>query len=266
MDSPSPIGAKELRIQTLGRFIVWRGDEKLPDSDWGREKARRLFQFLLTYRRQHMTKERIAGELWPELDANRADRDFKVALNTLQTTLEPNRPPRTSSAYITRLGASYGLNPEAPIALDVTEFEAGISAGTVAGGDAGKQFPAQAIDLYRRALDLYHGEYMPDAIYEDWSSAERERLTSLYLTGAGRLARLLLDEGYLIEAIDWSQKLLAVDNCWEEAYRLLMRAHLANGNRPLAIRTYRQCQQTLSHELGLAPMPETTRLYHQIST
>ena len=261
MDHPSATRARQLRVQTLGRFTVWRGDEKIPESDWGREKARRLFQYLLTYRRQHIPKERISGELWPELDAGRADRDFKVALNALQSSLEPDRPARTPSTYITRLGGSYGLNPEAPIALDVTEFEDGLAAGAA----VEKQARTQAIDLYRRALELYHGEYLPDAIYEDWSSGERERLAVLYLASAGRLARLLLDEGQLIEAIDWSQKVLTVDNCWEEAYRLLMRAHMAIGNRPLAIRTYRRCQEALASELGLAPMAETTRLFNQIN-
>ena len=261
-NSESRSVVKDLRLQTLGRFTVWRAGARMPEGDWGRKKARRLFQYLLTYRRQFIPKERIAGELWPELDAGRADRDFKVALNALQTTLEPGRPARAPSAYIIRLGVSYGLNPEAPITLDVTEFEDGIAAGSA----AEKQFPNRAINLYRQALTHYHGEYLPDAIYEDWSSGERERLTALYLTGAGRLARLLSDAGEILEAINWSQKVLAVDNCWEEAYRLLMRAHMANGNRPLAIRAYRQCQRTLTGELGIEPMNETTRLFEQISS
>jgi DNA-binding SARP family transcriptional activator len=262
MDKPSPTAVRPLRVQTLGRFSVWRGDEKMPESEWGREKARRLFQYLLTYRRQHLPKERIAAELWPELDADRADRDFKVALNALQSSLEPERPARTPSSYITRLGVSYGLNPEAPIALDVAEFEEGIAAGVA----AEKRSSTGAISDYRQALGYYHGEYLPDAIYEDWSSAERERLAALYLTSAGRLARLLLEAGEFIETVNWSQKVLAVDNCWEEAYRLLMRAHLANGNRPLAIRAYRRCQETLADELGLQPMAETTHLFNQINS
>lgn len=262
MNDSSSSGAERLRIETLGRFVVWRGNERMPDNHWGREKARRLFQYFLTYRQQHISKERIAGELWPELDAERADRDFKVALNALQTSLEPDRPARTPSLYITRLGASYGLNPEAPITVDVTEFEDGIAAATA----AERHYRAQAMDLYRQALGLYHGEYLPDAIYQDWSSGERERLAARYLTSAGRLARLSLEEGQLIEAIDWSQKVLAIDDCWEEAYRLLMQAHMANGNRPLAVRTYRQCQKALSDELGIEPMAETTRLFDQINS
>jgi LuxR family maltose regulon positive regulatory protein len=261
MDHPSFATARPLRVQTLGRFAVWRGDERIPESDWGREKARRLFQYLLTFRQQHIAKERIAGELWPELDAERADRDFKVALNALQSSLEPDRPARTPSTYISRLGASYGLNAEAAIDLDVIAFESGVAGGA----KAEKQSRAAAIEEYRQALGLYYGEYLPDALYEDWSSAERERLAAIYLASAGRMARLLLEQGELIEAIDWSQRVLAVDNCWEEAYRLLMRAHMANGNRPLAVRAYRQCQEALARELGLAPMAETTRLFDQIS-
>jgi DNA-binding SARP family transcriptional activator len=39
----------------------------------------------------------------------------------------------------------------------------------------------------------------------------------------------------------------------------------ANGNRPLAVRTFRQCQETLANELGLEPMAETIRLFNEIN-
>jgi DNA-binding SARP family transcriptional activator len=44
-----------------------------------------------------------------------------------------------------------------------------------------------------------------------------------------------------------------------------MRAMVAKGTRPLAIRAYRQCQEALANELGLEPMAETTRLFDQIN-
>lgn len=251
---------KQLDVQTLGRFIVRLDGETLPDSAWGRGKARQLLQYFVTFQPRQTLKERIVAELWPTLDAQKADRDFKVALNALQTALEPDRQPRAPSSYISRLGTSYGLNPEVSILVDVAEFEAGITAART----AEKHFPAQAIDLYRRALQLYHGEYLPDAIYEDWSSATRERLSVLYLNGCNRLAWLLLADGDTIEIINWGQKVLALDPCWEDAYRLLMRAHMANGNRPLAVRAYRQCRQALAEDLGIEPMAETTALYEQV--
>ena len=254
-DAPTP-----LAVQTLGRFAVWRGDDRLPDQAWRREKALRLFQYLLTYRQRFTARERIVVELWPELDAGRAERDFKVALNALNTALQPERAARGLSIYIARQGNSYGLNQEAPIAIDVAAFEAGLTAGS----QAESQDRPRAISLYRQALDHYQGEYLPDTLYEDWASAERERLTALYLVGATRLSRLLLDEGVPVEMTLWCQRVLAIDACWEEAYRLLMQAHLAQGNRPLALRVYQQCRQVLATELGIEPMAETVRLFERI--
>lgn len=252
----------ELYIQTLGRFAVWRRAEQLDNKVWGREKARHLFQYMLTHRRRLTIKERIVDDLWPELDPERADRDFKVALNALNTALEPDRPPRTLSSYVARQGTSYGLNPDAPIRLDVMDFERWVTAGSRA--EDGN--PTAAIAHYRQALDLYQGEYLPDALYDDWASGERERLTALYLAAATRLARLLLVAGAAPEMVIWCQRVIAIDPCWEEAYRLLMRGHMANGNRPLAVRTYRQCRLALAEELNIEPMPETIRLYEQIIT
>lgn len=250
----------ELYVQTLGRFAVWRDGARLDGKIWGREKARQLFQYMLTHRQRLTSKERIVDDLWPELDPDRADRDFKVALNALNTALEPDRPPRSLSVYVARQGTSYGLDPDSSLRVDVMDFERLITAGSRVEGED----DAAAIAHYRRALDLYQGEYLPDAIYEDWASGERERLTALYLAAATRLARLLLGAGAAPEMVLWCQRVVAIDPCWEEAYRLLMRGHMANGNRPLALRVYRQCRLALADELGIEPMPATIHLYEQI--
>jgi DNA-binding SARP family transcriptional activator len=57
---------------------------------------------------------------------------------------------------------------------------------------------------------------------------------------------------------------LAVDPVWEDAYRAQMRAYQAQGNRPLALRTYQQCIQVLEQEFGVEPLPETQQLFHEI--
>lgn len=250
----------DLYVQTLGRFSLWRDGEQLPDQVWPRATAVRLFQYLLTYRGQYIAKERIAPDLWPGLDETRADRDFKVALNALNRVLEPDRTARAPAVFITRQQASYGLNATAPLRLDVVDFEEGL----VNASRNERLNPEEAIHQYQQALQLYQGDYLPDAVYEDWASAERERLSTLYLSGATRLARLLLEAGQTVEMLLWCQRVLRMDTCWEEAYRLLMRGHMANGNRPLAIRAYQQCQTALKEELGVEPMAETKRLYEEL--
>ena len=52
-----------LRIQTLGAFQVWRGDDPIPDNGWRREKARQLFQLLLTCRNAPLDRDQICEHL-----------------------------------------------------------------------------------------------------------------------------------------------------------------------------------------------------------
>ena len=76
----------------------------------------------------------------------------------------------------------------------------------------------QRIALYRRALALYGGDYLPENLYQDWVAETRERLQRRYLNAATQVAELLL-ESEPQEAIRWCETVLAVDPCWEEAYR-----------------------------------------------
>jgi two-component SAPR family response regulator len=249
-----------LTIRTLGYFQVWRHDgTEIGAPDWGREKARTLFQFLVTRRRVLTPKERIAFDLWPQLDAQRADRDFKVALNALTTALEPNRRPRSESRFVQRHGTAYGL-VQSLCDVDVERF----TELATRAARAEVNSPELAVEDYRAAVDLYQGDYLPEALYEDWASAERERLLTLYLSSASRLAELLLERLAYQEAIALAEAVLARDACWEEAYRVLMQAYERRGNRPQAIRTYQRCVSALRDELDLEPMPETTRIYLKV--
>lgn len=94
--------------------------------------------------------------------------------------------------------------------------------------------------------------------YDDWATAERERLQTLALGAMGALAGLLLDEQPR-ESLRLAGRMLAIDPAWEEAYRIEMRAHLAIGNRVQALRAYERCVAAL-RELGLEPLPETQAL------
>jgi len=67
-----------------------------------------------------------------------------------------------------------------------------------------------------------------------------------------------------MESIRLCQQALLIENTWEDAYRLQMEAYLKKGNRPMAIKTFRQCAAVLEKEYGVKPLPETTALYQRI--
>lgn len=247
----------QLRVHALGPFRVWLGQEELPAGAWRRKKARQLFQLFLTNRRTLLHREQITEMLWPELTADDAARDFKIAYNALTKVLEPARERNAPSAYVLRAGSRYGLRPEADVWLDAAVFDDQISAG-----DRLLHTDANAARrLYRSALALYQGDYLLEFPYEEWADQERKRLLNRYIRTAERLARSLLQAGDWEEAVEVAQALLLHDNCWEPAYQVLMTAYTRLGNRTQALRVYQQCVDTLWQELGIAPTAVTAALH-----
>lgn len=243
-----------LTVETLGSFQVKRGSEVIPPNGWRREKSRQLFQLLLTYRRSPLDRDQICEHLWPEADPATAQRNFKITLNTLYQVLEPDRDAGSDSAFIVRDGTTYTLRLHADLWLDSDHFARLAREG----------FKPKAMASLEQAVNLYHGDYLPDALYEPWAAEERERLAVLYLEAADKLCELYLGEERFNEVVDLSQRILARDNCWERAYRHLMQAYNALGDRGQLARTYQRCQQTLKDELDVLPSQETQELYKKL--
>ena len=241
-------------VYTLGTFKVLREGQIINDKDWGRDKTLQLFQFLVTSRsRGALHKEQIMDRLWEDYN----DKTFKVALHGVNKTLEPDRASRVDPKYILRSGLSYGLSMD-HIWVDAEAMESLIS---MAGQSENNQ--ENSIELLRSALSLYQGHFLPSRIYEDWTTAERERLQILAIGAFTQLAELLLLENPQ-ESVRLCQEALSIDNVWEEAYRIQMQAYLKSGNRPLAIKTYHKCKDTLNEEFGIDPLPITKKLLEEI--
>ncbi|NNK19365.1 MAG: transcriptional regulator [Maribacter sp.] len=246
-----------IRIQTLGQFKLWRENEKVDSKQWGRDKTVQLLQYLISNRQRHaLHKESIMEHLWEEGD----DRDFKVALHGVNKVLEPNRPSRTEPSFVIRQGVSYQLDLD-KIWIDVEALEQYIIVGNEA---FGKEM-AVSKAAYKSAIALYQGVYLPNRVFEDWSSEEREKIQVLILGAYVILAEILLNENPL-ESIRLAQCAIAIDKTWEDAYRLQMQAYLIKGNRPQAIKAYQKCADVLEEEYGIDPLPETKRVLQEIES
>lgn len=247
----------QLRVKTLGGFQVWRGDHPIAHNDWQREKTRQMFQLLVTHRQVPLDREQICEHLWPGTEPDAANRNFKVALNTLYGVLEPDRKPGEESAYILREGSVYGLRPGSDIWIDADHFEALVR-------DA-ERLVGQNLDLalekYSAALELYEGEFLPEARYMVWPTVEREHLAVLYLQTADKFCELSLSKRDYQKVIRECQRILSQDSCWERAYRYMMSAYDGLGDHGQVARTYQRCLETLETELNVKPSDKTQQLY-----
>ncbi len=241
-----------LWVRTLGPFQVWRGRTPLPAAEWQREKARQLFQLFLATRGQWLLREQITDMLWPDLPAESAVRDFKVALNALQRALDPRRPRSAPPYFVIRKGSAYGLNPQAALVTDADLFD------RLADSDDPEKLQA--------AFSLYEDDFLPECCYYDWASLERDARRRKFLDIAEKLARRSLQTQQWEMALTVCQTALRREKCWEPGYALSMQAYAAQGNLPQARQTYQRCAAVLKEELGLdAPSEETQRIYQLIT-
>jgi DNA-binding SARP family transcriptional activator len=290
-----------LRIQTLGPMRVWRGHEEIGPHEWQRKKAQQLLALLITNRDHWLLREQICDWLWPELSEAQVpgslpdvESQFKVTLNGLNSALEPLRPPRTPPFYIRRQGGAYRFFPPCGVWLDVEEFEDTV---TALEADVRREFAARRAPRSSRvrgpegtplidgrverstdhsfslegtyealtaAVELYQGEYLSDWLYEDWARDERQRLAGRYLQVATLLAEALVVRDELSKAVRLCETILARDPGWEDAYRVLIRAHMQQGNRRLALAAYERCVRNLREYLDVEPLPSTVALYEEV--
>lgn len=248
-----------IQVFTLGSFRVLRENKEVGAKEWGRDTAVQLFQFLVTAReRRSLHKEQILDRLWEDADTKAGEQNFKVALHGINKALEPDRPRRTEPRFILRQGVTYQLNtPE--IWIDADAVDHCIEIGNQALNTDNKL----AEEAYREAINLHHGIYLPNRLYEDWSSEERERLQVLTLGAIITLSELLLEKNPM-ESIRLAKQALQIDAAWEDAYRVQMQAYSNKGNRPMAIKTYQNCVKVLEEEFGIDPLPETKKLFQKI--
>ncbi|PKR86711.1 bacterial transcriptional activator domain-containing protein [Heyndrickxia camelliae] len=246
-----------LKVETLGMFKVWLGDRLIEGKDWQREKSKELFQFFLIHRQKWWSKEEIYQMIWPDADEKSVDQEFKVLLNALNRALEPNRKARVSPFFIKRQNNTYSLNPKAVIDVDFIQFEEWIYAGL------DEKNPEKARNILKKGLELYKGDFLSER-RDVWFAAERERLLTIFLRGAEKMAQLCVQNNDSNEAIVWCERILKIDSTWEEAYRLMMFCYYQKNNRPQAIKWYKKCERKLMHELGVAPMEPTKKMYEMI--
>ncbi len=237
-----------LQILTLGAARVLRDGQSIDKGAWQSATTKELFFYFATHPRA-WRKEQIIASLWQDMPLARANDIFHSSIYRIRRALFPE--------CLLYHNGLYELNGEAEKWIDADEFEKLM-------GEAERALdPSQSADLIRRALDLYHGDFLEE-FYGDWCQSRREALREAYIAGLMSLAQHHARDGEYERAIELCQSALKRDNLREEIYRELMALYFQMGDRTAAIQTYRRCAQVLEDGLGISPMPATLVLYDRI--
>lgn len=216
-----------------------------------------LLGYLALDRGRMLHRDILAATFWPEESDARARKALRNALWRLRARVEPKEVEPGS--FLVVEGQTVGLRSGPAIRIDVEEFEIlvrGVSAR--AGGP-------EALDRLEGAVDLYRGDFM-DGHDHQWCVYERQRLQLALLSSLERLMDGHMTRGEWRAAVARGEAILHRDPLREHVHRRIMLCHHGMGDRPLAIRQYRVCEEILREELGIVPMAETRRLYEHLQT
>jgi DNA-binding SARP family transcriptional activator/tetratricopeptide (TPR) repeat protein len=213
-------------------------------------KVLALLVYLVVERGMH-SRQSLMALLWPESSQSSAAATLRTTLSRLRKALGP-----VSDVLITEKG-NVGFDSNTLVDLDLDWLR------TAAHEDTSP-------DEMRSILTVDRGEFLEGFSLSDapgfdgWVSTQREACHRQLERVYDRLSQHLLSIHDSAMAVEISARWVSRALLSEQAYRRLMAAQALNGQRPAALLTYHQLQDTLKKELGLQPGRETVLLANNI--
>lgn len=257
--APRPVAPRGagagIRITTLGGLAIHRGGEQIPDSAFGRQKARVLLA-MLACARGPVHRERLIEALWPSLSEERGLAALHSTLYTLRRALEPHAAGRRRSSLVRAEGVTYRLTLGEHDSWDALEFLDAAGAGLAAEGER--------LPMLLEAERAHAGVLLPEWPFAPWTEPLRTELEEMHRAVLVGIAQELAAAGRASEAASRYRLLIAGEPEREGWHRDLIRVLAESGERALALRQYGICRRLLRDRLGVEPSGETRRLHAQI--
>jgi DNA-binding SARP family transcriptional activator len=244
------------RLHLTGRLTLQGPRGLLSQEALPRRQGRLALAHLALRRPQLVPRNDLAATLWPAAPPPSMDAALSAVVSKLRRALEQVGV----GDAITSGGGCYALKLPAGAWVDA-EYAARQLDLAEAAVRRGRPVDAWAPSTVGTAIlrrPLLPGEDGP------WVDAERRRLQALLLRAGDCLAAAWLARGDGALAQRVVEEALTIAPFREGSHRLLMRAHLAQGNRAEALLAFQRCRALLVRELGVEPEEETQRLHRQL--
>jgi len=196
------------------------------------EGSKQLLAFV-ALRRRRVDRRQASGTLWPGGDEERAAGNLRSALWRLR---------RAGIDVLLADKWSLALRTDVYVDLHLMDqWATRLINGTASAEDLAISPP------WADVLELLPGWY------DDWVLVERERLRQRMLHALEELSRALLAAGRFADAVEAAIVAMSAEPLRESAQRVLIEAHLAEGNLSEARRIWREYRDLVHRELGVNP-------------
>jgi DNA-binding SARP family transcriptional activator len=216
----------EVAVRVLGHFGVAMDGRR---HDLTHSEARLLA--LLCLRGGDVGREWLAGRLWDDVSTSTAMRRLRSTMSRLH---------RSMPGVLRRGRDDVGLSAEVRVDLhDARDRARRLLADTAPEPDVWSPEP-----------------FLEDVLvdwYDEWIEAERSEFRNLRIHALEAIATHLLESGQFASAIELCLVVLRTEPFRETTHALIIRSHLAEGNRTEAVAHARDYDALVRSELGMEP-------------
>jgi DNA-binding SARP family transcriptional activator len=225
----------DLKLQTFGTSLVTRANGEPIGGAATQRRTVALLASLAVAGERGLSRDKLIGLFWPDVDADRARHSLTQALYAARRAV--------GCDDLFKVGTEIRLNDER-ITSDVRELEAALRSGDL----------RQAVELYDGPfLDGFFVSDSPD--FEQWCSAQRERLQTKVAGALEQLAATSEAAGDFRSAVEWRRRLAALFPFDAAGAVNLMTALARSGDRAAALQHAQMYSALLREELELEPDP-----------
>jgi len=252
-----------LRVAVLGSPEVFHDGSRLT---FALRKAQALLLYLAVEGGMH-PRSKLAALLWPGSESHDARTALRNAIALLRGLLDD------ADAQHTHLLSEHellGLNPQAPLELDLQVVQQAYAQVQRLSTAPAEPQRSSLVAQVQQALALARGPFLDgfwlpeETAFDEWVRLQQRQWQVRLQLLLDRLSSWQEAGGELEQAKATLTRWLALDPLAEEAYRRLMRVHLALGDASAALQVYATCRARLAEALQIAPSAETIALAERI--
>lgn len=248
------IAARIVQVKLFGEFEISLPEWKGPV--WRPNKARTLFAVLLANHEMLVSRERLESMIWPTSGNPAGATSLKVTVHTLRRALDLRCGGDRDFLVVESRDYGYKLRVGDGVTVDFHDFERLLRQ---ARDLEMHSHTVEAMELYRQAMELYCGDFLP-ADRNEWAVEQREWLRSSALRALEILATRALQVGDIVACSQYCQRAITIEPANERAFRLLMAAHARRGELDQVKKWYLLCTHRLQEYFNVEPAEDTRHL------
>lgn len=251
--------AESIQVRTFGEFSMTYNGNTVNDQDNRSKKSWTIIEYLVTNHTRSITQSQLIELLWTEDNIGDAPENaLKTCLHRARDVLTKLDYPGASKMILHKRG-TFSWNGDIPLETDFDLFE---HCCTVAGD---KEYSDEVrIENYKKALELYSGDFLPKCSSDDWAAPVVTYYHSLFVKMAHDYLAMLDEKQMYQDMVDCCCHATTIDGYDELIHYYFILGLYKLGKQKKALERYESVMSLFYNNYGINPSEKFITLHEEI--